>query len=132
MMILFSKLFKLANSVIRNFDYITFPIWDTIFRYLFIILVVNISIMERALTEYELIPNRIILRSSNYAHRKILINKKFEWLNKYISSASPKIFTSNSFVSNKSIKELKRNRIILNDSKLNVCHKTSEDCQSQG
>lgn len=86
--------------------------------------------MERALTEYEIIPNRIILRSSNYAHRKILINKKFEWLSKYISSASPKIFTSNSFVSNKSIKELKKNRIVLNDSKLNTSQKT-EDYQSQ-
>lgn len=33
--------------------------------------------MERSSTNYELIPNRIILRNNNYAQRKTIINKKF-------------------------------------------------------
>lgn len=59
--------------------------------------------MERSLTHYELIPNRIILRNNNYAQRKTLINKKFEWLNKYLSAASPKIINPNKFVASTKI-----------------------------
>lgn len=47
--------------------------------------------MERSFTHCEIIPNRIILKNNNYAYRKTIINKKFEWLNKYLSAASPKI-----------------------------------------
>ena len=33
--------------------------------------------MEKSVTYCEIIPNRLIMKNNNYAHRKIIINKKF-------------------------------------------------------
>lgn len=54
--------------------------------------------MEKSITQCELIPNRIIQRNNNYAQRKMLISRKFEWLNKYLSTVSPKIIQPTRFI----------------------------------
>ena len=50
----------------------------------------------------ENIPNRIIMKNNCNAHRKIIINKKFEWLNKYLSADSPKLMNPSTFVTTSS------------------------------
>lgn len=63
------------------------------------------------------------MRNNNYAQRKILINKKFEWLNKYISATSPKIFNPNKFTTATRVSnEIKRTKSRMSENRLKTCY----------
>ena len=88
--------------------------------------------MERSITHCEIIPNRIINRNNNYAQRKIIIHKKFEWLNKYLSTASPQVISQDKFsaagYSKSSVSNRKYKRTGKNNQENNRL-KTEFECQ---